>query len=155
MQKLPTGDAFSSLHKTVQFWQFNDATFEAPFDEEDEEEYPVSLLFSVPITTLPLSNLFKSWDIQFEEKIVLRGILEEIQNNKNDANHEKETSWILFGCACVNVCDVTNYKFMNFTLKTKRKMLRNRFYAPEPEARLALEQQKTQHENSLEIDLFF
>lgn len=38
MQKLPTGDAFSSSHGTVQFWHFSDENFETPFEEDDDEE---------------------------------------------------------------------------------------------------------------------
>lgn len=48
MQKLPTGDAIRVSHKTVQFWQLANESFCAPFDDEDDDEYPVSL-FSFPV----------------------------------------------------------------------------------------------------------
>jgi hypothetical protein len=37
-QNLPMGEAFSSLHSTVQFWQFSDESFEAPLDDDDDDE---------------------------------------------------------------------------------------------------------------------
>jgi hypothetical protein len=38
MQNLPTGDVFNSSHKTVQFWQLVADNFEAPFEDDDDDE---------------------------------------------------------------------------------------------------------------------
>lgn len=55
MHNPPTTDGFNSSHKTVQFRQFNDEDFETPFDDDDDDEYPVSLFSLEPTAAFPLT----------------------------------------------------------------------------------------------------
>lgn len=61
MQRPPTIDGLRTSHKTVQFLQFSD-DFEAPFDDDDEDEYPVSLFSLAPFPLTDEPKFLKSCD---------------------------------------------------------------------------------------------